>query len=66
MFSIRERQIPHDTTYIWNLKYDSNELSYETITDIEKRLLVVKREQDVGEGWFGSLGLNVHYYIESG
>ena len=28
--SDRERQIPHDITYIWNLKYDTNELIYET------------------------------------
>ena len=24
-----ERQIPYDITYIWNLKYDTNELIYE-------------------------------------
>ena len=28
-----ERQIPYDTTYMWNLKYDTNELIYETETD---------------------------------
>ena len=27
--SERERQIPYDITYIWNLKYDTNELIYE-------------------------------------
>ena len=31
--SERERQIPYDVTYIWNLKYDTNELTYETETD---------------------------------
>ena len=31
--SERERQIPHDVTYTWNLKYDINKLSYETETD---------------------------------
>ena len=25
-----ERQIPYDTTYMWNLKYDTNELIYQT------------------------------------
>ena len=30
--SERERQIPHDTTYMWNLKYDTNEFTYETET----------------------------------
>ena len=29
----RERQIPYDITYMWNLKYGTNELIYETETD---------------------------------
>ena len=29
----RERQIPYDITYVWNLKYDTNEPIYETGTD---------------------------------
>ena len=28
--SERERQIPYDITYMWNLKYDTNEPIYET------------------------------------
>ena len=28
-----ERQIPYANTYMWNLKYDTNELIYETETD---------------------------------
>ena len=31
--SERERQIPYDITYMWNLKYDTNEHIYETETD---------------------------------
>ena len=31
--SDRERQIPYDITYRWNLKYDTNEHIYETETD---------------------------------
>ena len=31
--SERERQIPHDITYMWNLKYGTNELIYKTETD---------------------------------
>ena len=31
--SERERQIPYDITYMRNLKYDTNELIYETQTD---------------------------------
>ena len=31
--SERERQIPYDITYMWNLKYDTNEPTYETETE---------------------------------
>ena len=31
--SERERQIPYDITYMWNLKYDINELISETETE---------------------------------
>ena len=30
--SERERQIPYDITYMWNLKYGTNEIIYETET----------------------------------
>ena len=30
--------MPYDITYMWNLKYDTNELYYKTDTDIENRL----------------------------
>ena len=33
--SDRERQRPYDITYMWNLKYDTNELIYKTETDSE-------------------------------
>ena len=44
---------------MWNLKYDTDELVYETEidSDIENRLVVAKRAGRVGEGWSGSLGL---------
>ena len=29
----KERQIPYDIAYMWNLKYNTNELIYETETD---------------------------------
>ena len=32
--SERERQIPYDITYMWNLKYDTNELINKTEADI--------------------------------
>ena len=31
--SEKERQIPYDITYLWNLKYDTNERIYETEKD---------------------------------
>ena len=45
-----------DITYMWNLKYDTNEHIYETetFTDIENRLVVAKGER----GW-GRKGLGV-------
>lgn len=33
--SERERQIPYDITYLWNLKYNTNEHIYEIETDSE-------------------------------
>ena len=32
---VRQRQIPHDIIYMWNLKYDTNELIYETEIDAQ-------------------------------
>ena len=34
--SEREKQIPYDITYIWNLKYGTDEPIYKTETDIKK------------------------------
>ena len=31
--SERERQIPYDITYMWNIKYNTNEPIYETETE---------------------------------
>ena len=36
--SERERQIPYDITYIWSLKYDTNEPIYKADTDLENEL----------------------------
>ena len=30
---VRQRQIPYDITYMWNLNCDTNELIYKTETD---------------------------------
>ena len=59
--SERERQIPNDITFMWNLKYDTSEHIYKTKTDsdTENRLVVAK-----WEGRIGSLGLaDANYYI---
>ena len=42
ILSERERQISCDITYMWNLKYDTNELTCETDSQTENRLVVAK------------------------
>ena len=34
---VSQRQIPYDITYMWNLKYDTNEHIYETETYSEMK-----------------------------
>ena len=50
MKSDRERQIPYDITYMWNLKYDRIELIYKTesLTGIKNKLMVTKDERGQG------------------
>ena len=50
---------------MWNLKYDTNELIYETETDSHREQTCGCQEGgEVGEGWSGSLGLaDVSFYI---
>ena len=50
--SDRDRQIPYDITYMWNLKYDTNELIYKTEIDsqISKTNYGYQRGKGVGEG----------------
>ena len=57
--SERERQIPYDITYIWNLIYGTNEpFTQKKIMDLENRLVVAKGEGEGEEvGWMGCLGL---------
>ena len=58
--SQRERQIPYDITYMWNLKYNTSESISETETDsdIENRLVVATGGGGGGgKGWeFGISG----------
>ena len=55
---IRERQIPYDITYMYDLKYDTNELIWQNrtrLTDIENKLKVTKEERQERDrlgGWY--------------
>ena len=49
-------------TYMWTLKHDTNELTYETDSWTQRTDL--RLPKGLGEGWIGSLGLaDVNYYI---
>ena len=52
---------------MWNLKYDTNELIYETGSQTQKTDSSLPRQRRTGEGWIGSLGLaDANYYIQNG
>ena len=55
----RERQIPYDITYMWNIKYDTNEPIYkrETASQTWKKHLWLPRGRGEEAGWTESLGL---------
>ena len=44
--------MPYDITYMWNLKYDANELIYKTETDsqVQKTNLWLPKGKRMGEG----------------
>ena len=48
--SDRERQISYDITYMWNLKYDKNELIYKTETDHRHTKQTYGYQRESGEG----------------
>ena len=69
MKSERERQMPYDITYVWNLKCGTNEPIYKTETDsqIGRTDLRLPGRRGEGVGWTGSLGLvDANYYILNG
>ena len=52
-----------------NVKYDTNELTYETETDsqTERTDLWLPRGRELGEGWSGRLRLaDISYYVQGG
>ena len=57
--SDRERQIPHDITHTWNLKYGTNEPILRTEGDslAWRTDLWLPRGRRQRVGWTGSLGL---------
>ena len=46
--SKRERQTPYDITYVWNLKYDTNELIYKTETDSQTSKINLQLPKGIG------------------
>ena len=65
---IRERQVLYDITYIWNIKYGTNELISKTETDSQtwRAELWLPRGDGEGMGGTGSSGLvDANYYIWS-
>ena len=65
--SEKERQIPYDSTYMWNLKYDTNEHIYETERDspTERTDLWLPRGRSGGgvKGWVFEIGRCKLLYI---
>ena len=66
--SERERQIPYDITYMWNLKYSTNETIYRTEENSWTQRTEFQLPREGGEsGMDWSLGLvDADYYIWSG
>ena len=57
--SQRERQTSHGIPYTWNLKYDINELIYETETDSQtENRFVVAKGKGGGDGMDWKFGIS--------
>ena len=65
--SERERQIPYDTTYGWNLKHDTNEPIFKIETDSwSQRTHCGCQGEGLEKGWSGRLRLaEIRCYIWS-
>ena len=57
--SERERQMPCDTTYTWNLNYDTNELIYKTETESQTK----RTKLWLTKGKGGKKGINKEFGI---
>ena len=62
--------MPYGITYMWNLKYETNEPIYEIESETQRTTASAggcRSGGDVREGWSGSLGLtDANYYTEDG
>ena len=58
-------QVPYNIIYMWNLKYDTNELIYKTETGSQtwRTVLRLSGGDGAGEGWTGSLGQQIQMII---
>ena len=65
--SEREKQIPYDITYIWNLIYGTNEPFYRKETHGLGEQTCGCQGEGEGVGWTGNLGLiDANYCIWNG
>ena len=51
--------MPHDITYMWNLKYDTNELTYKTKQTHRKQTMVTKGEKGSSRDELGVWGQQI-------
>ena len=58
MTQFRQRQVPCNITYMWYLKYDTNEPIYEMERESGQRSLVVTRGKWVGKGMEWAVGIS--------
>ena len=56
--SERKRQIPYDVTYMWNLKYDTNEPTYETVSRTQRTDWWFPRGRELEEGYEQEVGIS--------
>ena len=60
-WSHKEKDIPYDITYMWNLKYGTEEPTYRKETDSQTWTADLwfprRKGEEEGFGWTGNLGL---------
>ena len=67
--SQKEKDQYHMISHMWNLKHDTNEITYETETDsqTQRETCGCQGGEEVKKGRMGSLGLtDANYYIQNG